>query len=234
MPQIEPLRGIRFDPARVGSLSEVVAPPYDVIGPELWDELAERHGHNCVRLILPEGDDDGRYERSAKLVKAWRRDGVLIDEPRPALYAYHQVFTVAGRELTRRGFMSRVKVSPLGEGEVHPHEETHGGAKADRLRLWRACRANMSQVFGLYPDAEHAAQSLIESAIAGTPPLEATDHLGVINRLWPVTDEGVVAAVQQAMAGKPVYIADGHHRYETAVAYRDEVAQQLGGQLPLG
>jgi uncharacterized protein (DUF1015 family) len=131
--------------------------------------------------------------------------------------------------------MCRTRLEKFGEGNIHPHEETHSGAKADRFKLWKACRANLSQIFGLYPDAENAAQNILEQAIIGQTPLVATDHLGVVHRIWPVTDIAVINQVTAAMAGKPVYIADGHHRYETALNIREDLGAELaqrGEQLP--
>lgn len=232
MPSISAFRGIRYDLARVGSLSDVIAPPYDVIDSELQKRLHDRSPYNCVRVILGEdqaGDDDAnnRYSRAARNLRNWRREGVLFSEGDPALYVYHQVFNEGGREYTRHGFMCRVRLERFGEGNIHPHEETHGGAKADRLKLWKAMKANCSQIFGLYPDPENTAQDILEEAIVGQTPLEATDHLGVLNRIWPVTDVAVISEVTAAMGGKPIYIADGHHRYETACNYRDELAAEL-------
>ena len=120
--------------------------------------------------------------------------------------------------------MARVRLEPFGTGNIYLHEETHPGAKSDRLRLWSACRANLSQIFGIYPDVENVAQSILEAAIAGVAPLEATDHLGVVHRIWPVTDVRVITELVGAMGGRPVYIADGHHRYETALALREQLA----------
>ncbi len=246
MPQIEAFRGVRYDLGHVGSLSDVVAPPYDVIDDELRQSLEAANPHNAVRLILsqdepgdvaPGEEGENRYTRAAKRLKSWRGEGVLFQESDPAIYVYHQQYTEQGTEYTRRGFMCRVRLERFGEGNVFPHEETHGGAKADRLNLWRACKTNMSQIFGLYPDDSNEAQALLDKAIVGVTPLEATDHLGVVNRLWPVTDVAVVSALQKAVGGLPVYIADGHHRYETACNYRDEVAAKYaekngGAELP--
>jgi uncharacterized protein (DUF1015 family) len=235
MPDISAFRGIRYDLARVGSLSDVIAPPYDVIDAVLQRRLYDQHPHNCVRLILGQdepGDDEAhnRYTRAARRLRTWRREGILFSEPDPAIYVYHQHFTEGGREYIRRGFMCRVRLEPFGEGNIHPHEETHGGAKADRLKLWQALRANCSQIFGLYPDPENLAQELLEASIVGQTPLEATDHLGVLNRIWPVTDVAVISEATAALGGKPVYIADGHHRYETACTYRDDLASGLARQ----
>jgi len=232
MPDIQAFRGIRYDLGHVGSLGDVIAPPYDVIDSELQQQLYDKNDANCVRLILgrdEDGDDDynNRYSRAARFLKNWLRDGVLFVEANPAIYVYHQEFEEAGQKFTRRGFMSRIRLEPFGEGNIHPHEETHGGAKADRLKLWKNCKANLSQIFGLYPDSENVAQDLLEQAIVGQTPLEATDHIGVLHRLWPVIDVAVITKAIAAMGGKAVYIADGHHRYETACNYRDELKAEL-------
>jgi uncharacterized protein (DUF1015 family) len=232
MPNICAFRGIRYDLAQVGSLSNVIAPPYDVIDSQLQQQLYDLHPANSVRIILgqdQEGDDDGnnRYTRAAKTMRNWLREGVLFTEGEPAIYVYHQVFTERGQEFTRRGFMCRTRLERFGEGNIYPHEETHGGAKADRLKLWKSLKANCSQIFGLYPDDANTAQEILEEAIRGVAPLEATDHLGVLHRIWPVTDIPVITNVIAAMGGLPIYIADGHHRYETACNYRDELAEQM-------
>jgi uncharacterized protein (DUF1015 family) len=240
MPTIQAFRGIRYDLGHVGSLSNVVAPPYDVIDAELQRRLYDLHPANVVRLILNKdepGDDehDNRYSRAARLMRSWLRDGVLFSEAESALYVYHQVFNEGGAEYTRRGFMCRVRLERFGEGNIFPHEETHGAAKADRLKLWSACKANLSQIFGLFPDPENEAQSILETAIMGVAPLEATDHLGVIHRIWPVSNGATITAVIGAMGERPVYIADGHHRYETACNLRDQLAAELaqrGERLP--
>jgi uncharacterized protein (DUF1015 family) len=232
MPDIQAFRGIRYDLGHVGSLSSVVAPPYDVIDADLQQMLYERHPANVVRLILNRdepGDDEhnNRYTRAARLFRRWQRDRILFTEADPAIYVYHQVFAEGGTTYTRRGFMCRVRLERFGEGNIYPHEETHGSAKVDRLRLWSACRANLSQIFGLYPDERNEAQSILEAAIAGVAPVEATDHLGVIHRIWPVTNVEVITGVIAAMGNRAVYIADGHHRYETAIALRDQLSAEL-------
>jgi uncharacterized protein (DUF1015 family) len=231
MPDISALHGIRYDLGHVGSLSNVIAPPYDVIDADLQQQLYDKHPANVVRLILNKdepGDDEhnNRYTRAARLMRSWLRDGILFREAIPAIYVYHQVFQEGGVEHTRRGYMSRVRLERFGEGNIYPHEETHGAAKADRLKLWGACRANLSQIFSLFPDPENHAQNILEAAIAGAAPLEATDHLGVIHRIWPVTDVSTITAVSAAMGDRPVYIADGHHRYETACNLRDQIAAE--------
>ena len=237
MPHIQAFRGLRYDLGHVGSLSDVIAPPYDVIDPALQDQLYKQHPSNIIRIELNRdepGDDQtsNRYSRAARFLRNWRTEGVLQLESDPAIYVYHQVFQEGGREVVRRGFMARVRLERFGEGKIYPHEETHGAAKQDRLLLTRACRANISQIFGLYPDPQNAAQERLERAIVGQQPLQATDHLGVVHRLWVVTDVATITEVSALVDPQPMYIADGHHRYETACNYRDELIAAQGPLSP--
>lgn len=231
MPEIQAFRGIRYDLGHVGRLSDVVAPPYDVISAELQEALYKKHPCNVIRLILNRiepGDDDAannRYTRAARFLKNWQSEGVLFTEADPAVYVYHQQFSYAAASYTRRGFMARVRLSPFGRGEVFPHEETMEAPKVDRLMLTTVCKANFSQVFGLYPDPDGRAQDLLEDAVAEDAPVMATDHLGVVHRLWPVTDVSAISAVSSVLGPKPIFVADGHHRYETACEYREHVYQ---------
>lgn len=237
MPKIQAFRGLRYNLAQVGSLSNVVAPPYDVVDDQLQQQLYGNSPYNFIRLELTKrepGDTDDHviYERAAGLFRQWIRDGVLQHEPDPAIYVYHQIFDYGDQTYTRRGFMTRVELVRFGEGNIYPHEQTHAKAKDDRLRLTRACCANMSQIYGLYPDPDNQAQNLLEEHIAGTASLEAVDHLGVTHRLWPITDQGLIGKVASLIEDKPMFVADGHHRYETACNYRDELAEAAGGSLP--
>jgi uncharacterized protein (DUF1015 family) len=237
MPDIQAFRALRYDLKHVGSLSGVVCPPYDVIDARFQDELYKKHPANFIRLELNReepGDNDAnnRYTRAARFLRNWRQEGVLTEEPQPAVYVYHQVFTYAGREYTRRGFMCRCRLVRFGQGNIYPHEETMSGPKQDRLLLTRATRANLSQIFGLYPDPAGDAQNLLEDRVRGQTPIEATDHLGVVHRMWPMTDAAVISRLTGLMGPKPIFIADGHHRYETACNYRDELAGAAGRSLP--
>jgi uncharacterized protein (DUF1015 family) len=237
MPHVAPLRGLRYDPKHVGALSQVIAPPYDVIDGALQERLFQSHPANVIRLELNRdhaGDDEqtNRYTRAARSLRQWRDQGVVMQEPAAALYVYHQGFEVEGRSFVRRGVLARVRLERFGTGNIHPHEETMSGPKEDRLLLTRACRANISPVFGLYPDPQAEVQALLDGAVAGQPPIDATDHLGVRSSMWPLTDEAVAAKVAGLMGPRPVFIADGHHRYETACTYRDEVAAAAGGSIP--
>jgi uncharacterized protein (DUF1015 family) len=227
MADIRAFRAVRYDLGRVGALADVVAPPYDVIGPDLQQALYDRSPYNVIRLILNKegpGDTeaDNRYTRAARCLRDWQDEHVLSQDSARGLYLYHQDFEVEGRRYTRRGFLARVRLEPFGQGRIYPHEETLAGPKADRLKLFRATAMNLSPVFGLYPDDDGAVQARLDAAVARALPLEATDHLGVVNRLWPVTDQQVVSAVTGMLGPKPVFIADGHHRYETGLRYLEE------------
>ena len=193
MATIAPFRALRYDLKHVGALSNVVCPPYDVIDRELQNQLYKLHPANMVRLELNRdepGDNEtnNRYTRAAKFLKNWRSEGVLYEEPQPAVYVYHQQFEHAGQTHNRRGFMVRCRLERFGEGKIYPHEETLSGPKQDRLQLTRACRANLSQIFGLYPDESNAAQNLLEKAASGLTPVEvlrtattiSADAMGVL------------------------------------------------------
>ncbi len=172
----------------------MVAPPYDVIDAELQTALYDKHPANVVRLILNRdepGDDEhnNRYTRAARLLRGWLREGVLFAEAEPAIYVYHQEFTEGGVTHTRRGFMCRVRLERFGEGNnLSARRDARQPPRPIGSSSGRACKANLSQIFSLYPDAENEAQNLLEAAIVGVTPLEATDHLGVVHRIWPVTD----------------------------------------------
>ncbi|MEN6457665.1 MAG: DUF1015 domain-containing protein [Thermoguttaceae bacterium] len=229
MPDIQAFRGVRYNLGRVGSLSDVVTPPYDVIGDELQEHFYNLHPNSFIRIDLNKiepGDDDeknNRYIRAAKFYKQWREQGILTTESDPAVYVYHQEFEAAGTKYVRRGFLCRQWLTRFGEGQVFPHEETLPAAKVDRLMLTVVTKAQMSPIFGLYPDAECEAQRLLDEAVADKTPLVATDHLGVVHRMWPVTDVSVISKLSAIMGPKPIFIADGHHRYETACNYRDQI-----------
>ena len=231
MPEIQAFRGIRYNLGRVGSLSDVVAPPYDVIDPDLQEQLYRKHPCNVVRLILNRiepGDDDesnNRYTRAKRLLKDWQSEGVLFREPTRPSTSTNRSSSTKDAAYARRGVMARLRLSRFGEGQVFPHEETLSGPKIDRLMLTTVCKANLSQVFGLYPDPSGQTARIFDEATAKITPLEAVDHLGVVNRLWPVSDVSTIAALAAAIGPKPIFIADGHHRYETACNYREHVFQ---------
>ena len=226
MADIQAFRGLRYDLSKVGSLSDVVAPPYDVISTDDRASLLARSDHNIVRVILP-GDDDLRegetvYDIAAEQLKVWRRDSILRPDPVASVYVYHQLFEFEGQQYERRGFLSRVRLEPFGEGKIYPHEQTHSKAKEDRYQLMTHCQANLSPIFGIYPDPENRAQEILEAAIEDRTPLVAIDGAGVEHRMWQVTDVDAISNAATILGPVPVYIADGHHRYETSCRIKKE------------
>lgn len=230
MADVQPFRGFRYDLARVGNLSDVIAPPYDVIDAALQQQLYDKSPHNVIRLELnketPQDDDrDNRYTRSARTLNEWVQDGILAQDTARSLYVYHQDFEIEGKVYTRKGVMARVRLEKFGQGRIYPHEETLSGPKADRLKLFHATNMNLSQIFGLYPDEDGEVMSRLEQAVGRALPLQAIDHLGVISKIWPISDQSVISAVSGLLGPKPIFIADGHHRYETGLKYLEEKQQ---------
>jgi uncharacterized protein (DUF1015 family) len=233
VPEIRPFRGLRYAAESVGDVAAVVAPPYDVVDRYELRRLLARHPKNVIRLDLPtvepEDEPDDRYRRAARTLAAWRSDGTLHKDPRPSVYVYEQVYRVPGTDVerTQRGFFARLRLEPFGpESGVRPHERTLEGAREDRYRLLRATGVNTSPVVGLHADASGMTASALDGVTAGPPAIELNDDDGVAHRLWVVAaGEGPddAAGMLLAAAGRgPITIADGHHRYETALRYRDE------------
>ena len=225
MPRFDPFPGVRYSTGN-GALDDLVAPPYDVISRSERDALAARSRHNAVHLELPV-DEDGldRYQGAARRWRAWREAGVLRTDPDPAFYVYRMGFhDESGRPRQTTGVIGALELSPPGQG-IFPHEHTTSRDKADRLSLLRACRANLSPIWTLSP--AEGLSALCEPT--GPPDARATDAEGVHHRLWAVTRPAVVEAVSALVESGPTVIADGHHRYETGLAYRDERRAANGG-----
>ncbi len=234
MPEIRAFRALRYNRDAVPDLARVVAPPYDVISPAQRAVLAARDPRNVVAIDLPVDlpgatDPDDKYRAAARTFVGWRSDGTLAKDPRPALYVYEQAYTLPGALLRRvqRGFYARVKLEPFGPGSgILPHERTLSGPREDRHKLMRASGANFSGVVGLYVDDSGAAARSLADATAGSAIADVTDDEGVRHRLWMLPDDGPTAAaastLREAAGRAPITIADGHHRYETSLHYRDE------------
>lgn len=228
MATIVPIRGLRYNPAKAAQLKEVITPPYDVIDAAAQEGFYQRHPYNIIRLeygkILQTDDaTNNRYTRAARTLEEWLKEGVLLPETAPALYYYEQEFSLNDKRIVRSCCICGVQLEPYDKGIVLPHEETIAKHKADRLELMRACRANFSPVFSLYADQENVAGSALQQAAAGREPdIDFTDNNGETHRLWVIMDPAVIAKVQAAMADKRFFIADGHHRYETALNYKKE------------
>ncbi len=216
--KIQPFRGYRYGPDAAGDLSKVVAPPYDQIDGETQERLYAMSPLNFVRVSYPR-DEPGqdKYRRAREMLEAWLAQGVFAREAEPAIYPYAQTYTVGGRRVTRSGFIALGEVTDYAAGVVLPHEQTHAGPKEDRMRLLEATEADLGLLFMLVSDPEGAVREAV--APRGEPVAEARDLKGEHHRLWRITDPAVVTRAQTLMAPKSVIIADGHHRYETAVAF---------------
>jgi uncharacterized protein (DUF1015 family) len=227
MADVEPLRALHYDLERTGGLQEVVAPPYDVISPEDRTELEARSPYNVVRIDLPVGEDP--YGFAAEQLATWRKQGVIVRDEQPAVWVLEQDYTGPDGALRqRRGFLARVRVEEYGPGRIRPHERTHPGPKEDRLNLTRATRANLSPIFSLFDDADDTVTKALERITQTEPWGQATDEDGTVNRLWRVADPDLLAEITGAAKPAELLIADGHHRYETARVY----AEEIGGEGP--
>jgi uncharacterized protein (DUF1015 family) len=227
MAHVEPLKTLRYEPRVVGSLDVVTAPPYDVIDDAQRAALAEKSPFNVVEIDLPRANGGDPYLHAQTTLEAWRQQGVLVREREPAIWALTQDYTGPdGQSRTRHGFLCRVRVEDYGPGRIRPHERTHPGPKEDRLRLTRATRANLSPIFSLFPDPEQDAWRALEPFTESEPFGTATDADGTLNRLWRVSEPDAIASVQATLADRELLIADGHHRYETARVY----AEEIGGE----
>jgi uncharacterized protein (DUF1015 family) len=233
MADIQPFRALRYDPARV-SLAQAVTQPYDKITAEMQERYYGASPYNLVRIILGrrQAEDDADknvYSRAAQHYRDWRREGILRQDASPSLYLYSQRFRVPGsvNELERRGFIGLGRIEDYSAGVVFRHEQTLAKPKADRLNLLRATRAHFGQIFMLYEDSGEIESLLAPSA---DPDIEVSDEYGVVHRVWPVSDPRAIASVQAAMRDKKLIIADGHHRYETALAYRNECRERNSGK----
>ncbi|WP_294343118.1 DUF1015 domain-containing protein [Prosthecochloris sp.] len=220
MPEIRPFKGLRYDPETAGDMGSIICPPYDIIPPAMQQELYDRSGYNAVRLELPKEDDP--YGAAAERIVRWMQNGILKQDDESALYPYYQTYTdPEGNTYTRKGFFCALRLHEFSEKKVLPHERTLSGPKKDRLNLFKRTQANISSIFGLYADEKLQADKAIEEfAVTHDPEVDAVFQ-GVRNRLWKMTDPDVIATVQQVLLDRQVYIADGHHRYETGVNYRN-------------
>jgi uncharacterized protein (DUF1015 family) len=239
MAQIIPFHGTLYDPAAVGSISDVVAPPYDIIDAAGQKTLHDRHPQNIIRLELglDEAGDTGennRYTRAGATLREWLRTGALKRDAQPAIY-YHTIEYAPPSSDARvpskilRGFLATTKLEPLDSGHIYPHENTRSAAKTDRLNLLKACKANLSPIWLLYSDPQHAILGVLESAVKGqAAKIDFTDDQRCRQQLWAVTDPAVLTQVVDIMRNKPLFIADGHHRYETALNYQRFRREQAG------
>lgn len=225
MAHVAPFRGLYYNPAQVGDLSRVVTPPYDVIRPDEREAFAALDPHNMVHLILPptltgDGPLENRYSRAAALFQNWQQEGVFLRDAQPAYYYWETRFQHGGRTYTRQGLAAAVKLEPFSKGVILPHEQTFSQIKADRLELFKNCQAHFSPIYALFPDPENHILAELARGAVGEPFMDFTDVDGREQRVFRVTDPDCQAAVYRALLPLQLFIADGHHRYETALAFQ--------------
>ena len=225
MALIAPFRALRFDSARFPDLGPLMAPPYDVVSAADREALEQRHERNVIRLDLPRGEGDARYENARLLLDRWRQDGTVRLDPQPAIYRYEQSFQYppGGRRYVRTGFIALLRLTPFSDRVVLPHEHTLSGPKLDRQKLIRATRAHFSQIFTLYRDPDGESESALAPFAQRAADVDAVTPDGCRHRLWVITDAAAIARLTQVMAEKQLMIADGHHRYESMVSLREQM-----------
>ena len=228
MAKIKPFRAIRYDEAVVGELSKVTSPPYDVISPEDRVYYHKLHPNNFVRLVLGEEfatdtDSDNRFTRAKRYLDEWLASGALKQDAEPAIFVYQQLFELGGIKKSVRGFTVAVKLQDYADNIILPHENTLARPKSDLAVLIRQVKANLDCIYGVYADPSGALDAVMDEAMTARPIEEAVDKNGVVNRVWAITDSATIEQVAALFADKQIAIADGHHRYETALAYRDEM-----------
>ena len=232
MATIAPFRGFTYNETIAGGISDLVCPPYDIISPVQQQELYRKNPHNIIRLEFGlaspgDTDTDNRYTRAAALLDEWLNKGVLRQSREPAFYIYEMEYRTGGRVRKLRGFIGMVRIEDYDSGIVKPHETTLSGPKTDRLNLLRACKAGFSQIYSLISDPAGTVAGVL-GAVADRPDMEVRDSAGVVHRVWTMTDKAGIDAIVRYLADQPIYIADGHHRYDTALNYRNERRKLAG------
>lgn len=229
MAVVKPFNGLRFDTKKAGSIETLVCPPYDIISEEQRKAYLEENQYNIIRLELPKDGNDP-YKTASEVLGEWQKAGVLKREDEEAIYIYEEEFTAYGKSGKVKGMICRVKLEEFEKGVVLPHEFTLSKAKEDRLNLMKATNCNFSQIYSLFMDEEHVTTKKLDQLSLGTPDAELTDGDGVVHRLWIVTDKKEIESICADFAQRKLYIADGHHRYETALNYRNYCRDQRGAK----
>ncbi len=233
MPLIRPFRGLRYNPVIVSDLRQVVAPPYDIIYDEWRERLYKRNPYNIVRLIKTkakpgDNEENNKYTRARDYEKSWIKDGILKLEKKPAVYVRSETYEIEGETRTRYGFIALIKVADFGDS-IHPHERTQSAPKVDRLNLLKTTNTNLSQIFSIFSDPDNEIHNVLLRVTNTEPEVNFTDEQGIIRKMWVVYDNDIITLIQNIMKERSIIIADGHHRYETALAFRDLMESKRKG-----
>lgn len=231
MADIAPFRGLRYNTERIPDFDQVVIPPYDIISKEEQAMFQQLSPFNMVHLELgPESNEDSPrnnpHTRAAGYFQAWQAQNILIRDPEPGLYYYELDYSLCGQHKTRKGFICLLKLEDFCDGRVLPHEKTFDAVKDERLDLMKEAHANFSPIYSLYSDPEYQVDRVLQSACDGAPVVSFSDRNQLGHRLWPISDPGTIRRAQELMRDKNIFIADGHHRYETALNYRNLLRQR--------
>lgn len=226
MPEFLPFRGLRYNEQRVGDLTTVAAPPYDILDSEDVKALYGRSPYNVVRIDLGVGEgvgDSDWHGRAGELYRTWRAEGILQQEEAPAYYALKQRYKLpTGQVKELIGVIGACALAPFGEGGVLPHEHTFSKPKEDRFKLMQTTQANISQIYGFFSDPDMTVDQALVEASTRAPVIEVTDDEGNLHQMWPILDTDICKKIAETLGNRPIYIADGHHRYETALAYKND------------
>jgi len=223
---IKPFRGARYNKEKIHDLQKVVSPPYDVISEQEKRDYLNSSPYNIIRLILPDPDgENDKYSSARNLLNNWLESDIISRENEPSIYIYQQIFSINGDDITRTGFICLLKLEDFKTGTVLPHEKTLSAPKEDRLKLMSACKANLSQIFGLYQDTKYTISQILKKHTSCSPIIDITDTKGEKHKLWAVMNNDDINAIVNAMQDKKVFIADGHHRYETALNYKRKLVE---------
>jgi uncharacterized protein (DUF1015 family) len=227
MAEVIPFKGTLYNPEKVDATS-VMAPPYDIVTPEFREVLYRRSPFNIIRIDLgkdnkSDNDKENRYTRASNMLSNWLQQKVLMMDTQPCFYCYEAPYKINNKEKKLRGFLGAVLLEELGSGKIHPHEMTYSKPKADRLNILRFCEANISPIFSLYTSKERSASSILEKAVTESALIEARNGDGFVHRLWRIDKESHIEAIKGEFSDKDIFIADGHHRYETALEYKHEM-----------
>ena len=237
MAEIIPFRGILYNVSKV-SIEDVLAPPYDIITPEYREELYRKNPYNIVRIDLGreqpgDSETDNRYTRARRYLERWINDGILVSSERPSFYAYEISYSIDGKEKRLLGFLGLVKLEELGRGNIYPHECTYSKPKQDRLNILKSCEANISPIFSLYKSSDKKVSTLLSKIAKTKPYIEARDSVGAIHRLRQIDEGKDIETIKRELENKAIFIADGHHRYETALEFQGEMREKSSKVRPL-
>jgi len=233
MSKTKSFKAVVYNPQTITNFKDVVCPPYDVISPQAQDKFYERSAHNFIHILLAkDSPTDDKYCRAAEIFRGWLKDKVLIQDEQPAIYFYSQQYVIRGEKKTRLGFISLLRLGDDKSSAVFGHENTHAAAKQDRFKLIKQVKANLSPIFIIFLDKKRIIQRIFQKHIPEDKPfIEVVDDEKTVHKLWRLNDPGILKTVESSMNGENMFIADGHHRYEVACAYRDLMREKMGAQF---